>query len=121
VVHLAGDDRRLGSVACRCGPDTRRWGDGWLESRDTLIAEVPSVIVPEEPNLLIHPQHPAIADVEVVRRWLYDARLLPGAGAAASSAGPPWREPLGQGVGLAMVPIPAGSFVMGSPPDEGDG
>lgn len=54
------------------------WGDRWLASRSTLIAEVPSVIVPEEGNLLINPAHPSFSllNATVVRRWSYDNRLF---------------------------------------------
>ena len=109
---------------------TRAWGDAWLLGLDSLLAEVPSVIVPEETNLLLNPRHPAHAELvaEIVRPWFYDARLLPNARAATArtetaragtpQAGPPWQEPLDSEVALEMVPIPAGEFLMGSPDDE---
>ena len=104
---------------------TRAWGDAWLSGLDSLLAEVPSVIVPEETNLLLNPRHPAHGELvaEIVRPWVYDARLLLHARAATArsgtpQAGPPWHEPLGAEVALEMVPIPAGEFLMGSPDDE---
>lgn len=53
------------------------WGTKWLESRASLVAEVPSVIVPEEMNVLLNPAHPDIASVKarVVRKWNYDPRI----------------------------------------------
>jgi hypothetical protein len=33
------------------------WGTAWAESRRSLIAEVPSVVVPAEHNVLINPRH----------------------------------------------------------------
>ncbi len=50
---------------------TRAWGDAWLVGRESLIAEVPSVIVPEESNLLLNPRHPAHGELvaEIVRPW----------------------------------------------------
>jgi RES domain-containing protein len=79
---------------------TRIWGDAWLLSRKSLLAEVPSVIVPEETNLLLNPLHPAHGEVvaEIVRPWVYDARLLPSARPANPKAGSPWHQPLGAGV-----------------------
>lgn len=99
---------------------TRAWGDAWLQGLESLIAEVPSVIVPEESNLLLNPLHPAHREVvaEIVRPWVYDARLLPAPRGAIPQAGPPWQQPLGGDVALEMVPIPAGEFLMGSPDDE---
>ncbi len=100
--------------------DTRAWGDDWLLGLDSLLAEVPSVIVPEETNLLLNPRHPDHGELkaEIVRPWKYDARLLLKARADPPQAGPPWQEPLGAEVALEMVPIPAGEFLMGSPEDE---
>lgn len=59
------------------GAASSDWGDGWLNSRTSLLAAVPSVIVPEECNLLINPRHPAcgLMLATIVRRWSYDSRL----------------------------------------------
>jgi formylglycine-generating enzyme required for sulfatase activity len=99
---------------------TRDWGDAWLLGLESLLAEVPSVIVPEETNLLLNPRHPAHGELkaEIVRPWMYDARLLLKARAGTPQAGPAWQEPLGAEVALEMVPIPAGEFLMGSSEDE---
>lgn len=53
------------------------WGTAWAASRRTLLAEVPSVIVPEETNVLINPAHPSASALRVrkVRRWTFDTRL----------------------------------------------
>jgi len=53
------------------------WGTDWLHRADTLLAEVPSVIVPEEVNILINPRHADARSVKAakVRKWLYDVRL----------------------------------------------
>lgn len=53
------------------------WGTAWAHSRRSLLAWVPSVVVPEEWNLLINPLHPdmAVLTATKVRRWLYDPRL----------------------------------------------
>jgi RES domain-containing protein len=54
------------------------WGSAWLRAGTSLLAEVPSVIVPEERNVLINPAHPAVRQVRArkVRRWTYDGRLV---------------------------------------------
>ena len=76
---------------------TRAWGDKWLDTGVSLIAEVPSVIVPEESNLLLNPCHPAHADevAEIVRPWVYDARLFATARSGTPQAGPLGRSPWG--------------------------
>jgi RES domain-containing protein len=53
------------------------WGTRWADSNATLLARVPSVIVPEEWNVLINPAHPEMPTVKAVkvRRCLYDRRL----------------------------------------------
>lgn len=53
------------------------FGDDWLASKRSALLRVPSVIVPEEYNLLINPQHPAAKSITArkVRKWLYDHRL----------------------------------------------
>jgi len=38
-------------------PRTRAAGDKWLQSRESLLFEVPSVLVPERRNYLINPAH----------------------------------------------------------------
>lgn len=59
------------------GATSLDWGTQWAQSKLSLIAEVPSVIVPEETNLLINPAHPDIGRVVAtkVRKWVYDNRL----------------------------------------------
>ena len=44
----------------------------------SCVAEVPSVVVPEEANLLINPRHPDARRIRArkLRRWLYDPRTL---------------------------------------------
>jgi RES domain-containing protein len=54
------------------------WGTEWLQSRKSLLAEVPSIVVPEDFNILINPRHPDAGNnltPKKIRRWNYDARL----------------------------------------------
>ena len=54
------------------------WGTTWAKGKRTLLARVPSVIVPEEFNVLINPAHPDVSKLRAVklRKWLYDGRLV---------------------------------------------
>jgi RES domain-containing protein len=53
------------------------WGTQWVRSSKSLLAQVPSVVVPEEFNVLINPTHSATASLNVRkhRLWRYDFRL----------------------------------------------
>ncbi len=53
-------------------------GDAWLASAAAPLLLVPSVIVPEEYNVLINPAHALSQGISAskMRKWLYDPRLL---------------------------------------------
>jgi RES domain-containing protein len=53
-------------------------GSAWLKAKRSAVMVVPSVIVPEELNVLINPLHPDSAGITAckVRKWLYDPRLI---------------------------------------------
>jgi RES domain-containing protein len=53
------------------------WGTRWAQGVHSLIAEVPSIVVPEEHNILINSSHPDAAKLLVrkVRKWTFDIRL----------------------------------------------
>ncbi|WP_426075530.1 RES family NAD+ phosphorylase [Janthinobacterium sp. PSPC3-1] len=55
-----------------------RAGDGWCAAGRTALLVVPSVIVPDECNVLINPRHPDAAAItaSTVRRWQYDPRFF---------------------------------------------
>ena len=44
--------------------DVQALGDAWLARGNTLVARVPSSLIPHEYNLLINPQHPLFAQVQ---------------------------------------------------------
>lgn len=69
---------RVGWDAEPAGKVSLDWGTHWAAAATTLLARVPSVIVPEEANVLINPAHPGIGEVRTakVRRWQYDLRLV---------------------------------------------
>ena len=53
------------------------WGTEWARSGASLVAEVPSVIIAEESNILINPAYSGAARLKVtkIRKWSYDLRL----------------------------------------------
>jgi RES domain-containing protein len=55
-------------------------GDQWLKSQETLVLQVPSVVVPEEHNILINPLHPLMNQVRVLDSlpFMIDARMYKG-------------------------------------------
>ncbi len=69
--------RAVGWDAEPAGKVSLDWGTHWAAAATTLLARVPSVIVPEESNVLINPAHPGIGGVRArkVRRWQYNLRL----------------------------------------------
>jgi RES domain-containing protein len=54
-----------------------QFGTDWIRSVGSALLRVPSVIVPDEYNVLINPLHPDSSAVIAVkiRKWLYDPRL----------------------------------------------
>lgn len=52
-------------------------GTTWLRAKSSALMIVPSVIIPEELNVLINPLHPDSSAISAtkVRKWLYDPRL----------------------------------------------
>jgi RES domain-containing protein len=57
--------------------DPAMFGDAWLREQRSPVLQVPSLIVPESPNLLLNPTHPAAARASVIaQRWfVFDQRL----------------------------------------------
>lgn len=57
---------------------SRSVGDNWITRRDSLVLQVPSVLVREEDNLIVNPEHPGARDVMIVssRAFRFDPRLV---------------------------------------------
>lgn len=57
---------------------TRGAGQGWLTSGRSCVLRVPSVVVPEEQNLVLNPQHAEAQRLALVseRPFTFDGRLL---------------------------------------------
>jgi RES domain-containing protein len=56
----------------------RAAGDRWIAEGRNLVLAAPSVIIPEEQNLMLNPAHPHMRDVAIVstRRFRFDTRLF---------------------------------------------
>ncbi|WP_077001114.1 RES family NAD+ phosphorylase [Variovorax sp. KK3] len=52
-------------------------GERWLSARSSALLLVPSVLVPEEFNVLVNPRHPDARQLAAtkLRPWLFDQRL----------------------------------------------
>lgn len=74
IAQASLDPTRLAEPA---GSATVALGDQWLDSVAAAVLEVPSVIVPEESNLLINPAHAdaGLIRAAVARQFIYDPRL----------------------------------------------
>jgi RES domain-containing protein len=57
--------------------DPRAFGDLWLRERRSPVLRVPSMIIPEDENLLFNPAHPLAdtARIAGTRRFAFDRRL----------------------------------------------
>ncbi len=67
----------VGWDALPTGKVSLDFGDAWLAARQSCLLLVPSIVVPEECNILINPQHPDAAGLSAkkLRKWRYDDRL----------------------------------------------
>ena len=59
--------------------DTKELGSDWFRARRTLGLLVPSIVVPEERNLLLNPEHPEFQRLQVkdAQPFRFDIRLSP--------------------------------------------
>lgn len=73
LAHLPGgwDAVPSGLASCKAG-------DAWIAARRSPLLVVPSVIVPQEHNVLINPAHPETKKIGAVtvERWHYDPRFF---------------------------------------------
>ncbi|NHZ32691.1 RES family NAD+ phosphorylase [Massilia rubra] len=69
----------VGWDAIPAGLSARNAGDRWVASGTTALLLVPSVLVPDEYNVLINPRHSDAAAITAttIRRWIYDPRFFP--------------------------------------------
>jgi RES domain-containing protein len=80
AARKAAADLPVGWDAEPAGRVSIQFGTEWLRSGASALLLVPSVIVPEELNVLVNPNHPASAAISAakLRKWLYDPRLRRG-------------------------------------------
>jgi RES domain-containing protein len=64
--------------AIPAGLAARTGGDAWIAAGVSALLLVPSVIVPDEYNVLINPRHADAAAIKAttLKRWIYDPRLF---------------------------------------------
>jgi len=58
--------------------ETQRIGDEWIRQQSSVVLRVPSVIVPQEYNYLLNPQHPDFPAIKLgaPQHFPFDSRLL---------------------------------------------
>jgi len=68
----------VGWDALPTGKVSLDYGDAWLNLQASALLVVPSIVVPEECNILINPQHADASGLTAtkLRKWRYDERLL---------------------------------------------
>lgn len=68
----------VGWDAIPTGKVSANFGTAWAKGNSAAVLSVPSVIVPDEFNILINPSHPDAPKIKYtkLRRWLYDPRLF---------------------------------------------
>ena len=68
---------KMGWDAAPAGRVSISLGSAWVRFAVSAVLLVPSVIVPEETNVLINPGHPDAKGISArkLRKWLYDPRL----------------------------------------------
>ena len=56
---------------------TKLIGDKWLKNKTAVAMKVPSVIVPQESNYLINPEHPDFSKIRIIetRDFNFDKRI----------------------------------------------
>jgi RES domain-containing protein len=75
--YITPDDLAPTWIAEPPGSTTIDFGNGWINSLSAALLVVPSVIVPEEFNVLINPAHADARKIRasVVRHYVYDPRF----------------------------------------------
>ena len=77
AAEVFDEGKHIGWDAEPAGLVSMNWGTEWAKAGRTALARVPSVIVPEDVNVLINPLHRDVLKLKPhkVRRWIYDPRF----------------------------------------------
>lgn len=79
--HVAKKDSKFpgGWNVLPVGKGSVDYGTAWLAAKTSALLVVPSIIVPEEENVLINPLHPDAKSTSAVNTgyWQFDHRLFP--------------------------------------------
>ena len=61
------------------GKGSVAYGTAWLAAKTSAVLVVPSVVVPDEDNLLVNPLHPDAKFIKAnnTGQWQFDHRLFP--------------------------------------------
>lgn len=76
--RLVVDPLPGGWDAIPSGITSKKFGDKWITDRHSPLLVVPSVIIPDEQNVLINPAHPDVGKIiaTTIKRWTYDLRVF---------------------------------------------
>ncbi len=77
AVQVTAENATTGWDAIPTGKISLDAGDAWVSQGISAVLLVPSVIIPEERNILINPLHADAKSITAskVRKWLYDPRM----------------------------------------------
>ena len=77
VSELSGADLPEDWNSRPISPSTRAIGDRWIKEQSSAVLRVPSIVVPEEYNYLLNPNHPDFAKIEIGKPIIYffDSRV----------------------------------------------
>ena len=64
VMHLSVDDLPVDWAIPAIAPLTQAIGDQWLLSQESAVLQVPSVVVPQEYNFILNPEHADFEELE---------------------------------------------------------
>ena len=72
------DPLPAGWDAIPAGLTSRQYGDQWTKGARSLLLVVPSVIIPDEQNILINPAHADASRLSALtlKRWIFDPRFF---------------------------------------------